>query len=437
LLRLAGAQEFGNLAGEDLAFARDYRREVSRTLSSLIQANWFQDKDLAVEVDYQAPHLLFVFREATPRSTYPEQHSEATNEFVAILADFLLQLSAEPAGPGMLLLDEPGTRLHPGGQKDLLALVRSLSRRCQILYTSHSPHLIDRNYPGQIRLVRKTDHGTVVDNKPHTSQEPFFVLPYEPIRSAIGVGIGDALFFDQKNVILEGPSDQIIIGALSQAVAGAGLELFLDLNITALIPAGSVNNTEMLSRMAKGRSLQVVALFDSDQAGQAEAQRLAKKHQDNPRDGTTLPPNQMLSMDDPFPDKKPRCSEDLVPVKTYFDAVNSLYARIFPDWKLVTPKTAPFRQMSTPIAGAFSKYFEDDLKGEFGGFDKVRVARELASSIRELDVKKADGSVRLEFEPVIRLFGMINDALEGKEPQRVPPASEEKAVVRQAAKSEP
>lgn len=43
----------------------------------------------------------------------------------------------------ILLLDEPGLSLHPLAQRDLSAFFDGLTKTNQILYTTHSPFLVD------------------------------------------------------------------------------------------------------------------------------------------------------------------------------------------------------------------------------------------------------------------------------------------------------
>lgn len=47
--------------------------------------------------------------------------------------------------PFIFLLDEPGLHLHEDGQKNLLDLLKKLSLSYQILYTTHSPYLLENS----------------------------------------------------------------------------------------------------------------------------------------------------------------------------------------------------------------------------------------------------------------------------------------------------
>lgn len=70
-----------------------------------------------------------------------------------------------PLGPDVLLLDDLGRGLHPKAQQELVARLReSLTRRpdLQIVATTHSPYLVDRVEPHELRMVALRDDGTTV-----------------------------------------------------------------------------------------------------------------------------------------------------------------------------------------------------------------------------------------------------------------------------------
>ena len=59
---------------------------------------------------------------------------------------FYLVFVTENAGEhdnAIILLDEPGHTLHPMAQKDLAVFFNSLAEKNQLIYTTHSPFLVD------------------------------------------------------------------------------------------------------------------------------------------------------------------------------------------------------------------------------------------------------------------------------------------------------
>ena len=78
----------------------------------------------------------------------PHQLSDGTLRFIA-LATLLLQ----PHAPNMVVLDEPELGLHPSAIVLLAALVRSASKRTQVILATQSARLVDEFEPRQIAVL--------------------------------------------------------------------------------------------------------------------------------------------------------------------------------------------------------------------------------------------------------------------------------------------
>jgi hypothetical protein len=169
-------------------------------------------------------------------------------------------------------MDEPDSFLSASGQRSLLRVFDSLVSPktahgpCQLVYTTHSPFLIDRNFPGRIRLVRKGD-GSEGTQYVHRAA----VRRFEPVRSALSIDSADTLFLGSKNVVVEGSSDQKLITACIQRFAAAGrLEQMLDLNTVTLVSAdGAPYAADLVQKAMRGdeKPPVVVVLLDGDAAG--------------------------------------------------------------------------------------------------------------------------------------------------------------------------
>ena len=66
----------------------------------------------------------------------------------------------------VLLLDEPGMHLHPGGQDDLLRRFDAYARDNTLMYTTHLPFLVDIREPSRILIMREMEDrsATVTEN---------------------------------------------------------------------------------------------------------------------------------------------------------------------------------------------------------------------------------------------------------------------------------
>ena len=128
---------------------------------------------------------------------------------------YLVFLAESDAGhkDAILLLDEPGLHLHPTAQQDLISFFEKLADNNQLLYTTHSPFLIDGDHLHRVRPVTEDEAGhsqVSIGNWP-SDRETIF-----PLQAAAGYAMIKGLFQHKKNVLVEGLADYLYLHALSQ-----------------------------------------------------------------------------------------------------------------------------------------------------------------------------------------------------------------------------
>jgi hypothetical protein len=170
-------------------------------------------------------------------------------------------------GPLLLLFDEPGAPLHPSAQRAVAKILGSVSRRHQLIYSTHSPFMIDWNFPQRIRLFHRDYESkrTHIRNKPYASLEATGRI-WDPLRESVGVTIGDIAVLGSRNVLVEGVSDQILLANVSAALEGKE-STHLGLPATAIIPYGDKPSLDHMIAVAKRRDLRLVVMTDGDRAG--------------------------------------------------------------------------------------------------------------------------------------------------------------------------
>ena len=171
----------------------------------------------------------------------------------------------------ILLLDEPGLHLHPGGQKDLLKRLEAYSIENQLIYTTHLPFLLDLREPSRIRIINQTDSGAIINDDFGLSN----VDEKLTLQSAFGMTLQQSYLIAQKNLIVEGVDDFIIITELSNILQRSECE-YLDeeIQITA---AGGASELVYMATLMIGQELEVYALFDSDKEGKIQEEKLRTK----------------------------------------------------------------------------------------------------------------------------------------------------------------
>ena len=118
----------------------------------------------------------------------------------------------------ILLLDEPGLNLHAKAQNDLLHFLKDLSDYYQIIYTTHSPFMIESSKLNQVRTVVEKDDGTHISESVQ-EKDPNTLFP---LQAALGYDLAQNLFVSPKNLIVEGIADLIYLNMISNILQASG-----------------------------------------------------------------------------------------------------------------------------------------------------------------------------------------------------------------------
>lgn len=173
------------------------------------------------------------------------------------------------------MLDEPGHTLHPMAQKDLASFFNSLAEKNQLLYTTHSPFLVDSMNITRTKVVYADENGktNISDNlkiKKKAAQKSIY-----PINSAIGITISDTMLIGTKPIIVEGVSDQIYLTYMKrQLMKDTEFSLVKEL---VFMPVDGTKNIKPVVAIITGKDEELpVVLLDSDAAGEEKKKTLAK-----------------------------------------------------------------------------------------------------------------------------------------------------------------
>lgn len=194
---------------------------ASKVCSDVFGKYWKQDP-IEISVSYDEPFLSFFVqdivwngnsKEVKEEAYTPKQRSKGLQWYMA----FFLRLKAEGLEKGnIILIDEPGLYLHAKAQKDVLELLEELSKENQIIFTTHSPYLIDPDKLAIIRLLirnDKTKETTIQNNFNFKKGADKDTLT--PIITAIGLDLSQGITFSKKkNIVVEGVSDYFYMQAM-------------------------------------------------------------------------------------------------------------------------------------------------------------------------------------------------------------------------------
>ena len=173
-------------------------------------------------------------------------------------------------GDMVLLLDEPGLNLHAMAQYDFLRFIdQRLAPRHQVVYTTHSPFMINLNNLPSVRTVEDMDHyGTVItDDVLQNSSETVF-----PLQTALGYQLAETLFLAPHCLLVNSPSDLIYLQVLGEFCAAEG-RAKLDPR-WVIIPVGRSENLPAFISLLGDNYTSLAVLMDVTPASRAHIESI-------------------------------------------------------------------------------------------------------------------------------------------------------------------
>jgi len=200
LLKIGGIDDY-DLIFEDSTRGRRATEEAGRMITEQIRRVWSQEPSIEIKLSVNGRVLYIDLSDSTTVFDTPDARSLGFRWYLSFYVNFITQTFEAKANEYIFLIDEPGIHLHPAGQKDLVKVLEDLSIKNQVLYTTHSPFMIDRKNPERVLLVQKDKDGTKVDNQAYRQN-------WKPLRTQIGLMIGDLFFFNETGFVVEIPSSK-------------------------------------------------------------------------------------------------------------------------------------------------------------------------------------------------------------------------------------
>lgn len=278
--------------------------------------NWWIQRNHKFSYEFNGDYFrIWVADDLDPAKVELEERSEGMRYFFSFYLLFIVE-AQDLHRNCILLLDEPGLHLHGRAQEKLIDFLQRISEQNQTIYSTHSPFMIDGKHLEWCRAVYETPAGTKVstDIWPKDRDTLF------PLQAALDYSVCQALFISRKQVLVEGPTDYMLLHALNEQLGARG-DAHLEEGIV-MLPVGGAKNMAPLASLLAGHEIELVILQDSDKAAQVSEQKLRSIL--SGVDKQCLQARQFSS--DPGVDEL----EDLIPDPYYLDAA----PRAYPDIKL-------------------------------------------------------------------------------------------------------
>jgi predicted ATP-dependent endonuclease of OLD family len=181
---------------------------------------------------------------------------------------FLVESEDEHAN-AVLLLDEPGHSLHARAQRDLSLFFNGLAEQNQLVYTAHSPFLIDADHLDRAKKVFVAEDGTSKASADLNAAEGSDVSVRGAgytVHAAVGLTISESLLLGCIPIVVEGSSDQHYLNGIKTLLGAAGR--IKPGREYVFPPAGGVKGVKPLVSVLGARDGELPVVFiDSDKAG--------------------------------------------------------------------------------------------------------------------------------------------------------------------------
>lgn len=227
---------------------------------------FYQTEEISIDLDFNANAVSFSVQSNNGEAL---MLSERSNGLRWYLDTFIDAQANNISGRNIVyLLDEPGVYLHVKAQKELLGFFNRLAEQGnQIVYTTHSPYMLDMDNEGihRIRATVKNPEGyTYVYKNAYDAR----IAPdcqkdtLAPIISALGMSLSDTFgpAKDKINIVTEGISDYIYFSMLSKIIG-------VDTQKYAIIPSVGATNCINVCSILHGWGCKYIAVFDYDKEG--------------------------------------------------------------------------------------------------------------------------------------------------------------------------
>ena len=304
----------------------------------------------------------------------------------------------------ILLLDEPGLSLHAKAQADLLRYFeKELTPHHQLIYTTHSPFMVDPMHFDRVRIVQDLSlepgfdllsdekQGTeVITEVLEATSDSLF-----PLQGALGYEIYQTLFIGPNSVVVEGSSDVLYIETMSALLQQKGKTgLSPDWTITPV--GGSDKVPTFVALIGANTKLNIAVLIDYQKKDRQMIENIYKKK--------LLKKNHVLTYAD-FVGNNEADVEDMFDPEFYLKLVNEEFGTSLTVNNLLPGPPRIVRRLED--------YFQNNPLPNGAKFNHYRPALYLSKNLDSLEVDLPES----DLERFQEVFDVLNKLLVTQAPK--------------------
>ena len=348
---------------------------------------WKQNTALEIEFDVNRPpnnkSATFYVRIKNNKHRVTVSFDERSRGFVWFFSFLtVFKKLSEDNERMIVLLDEPGLNLHASAQADLLRFIEEkLAPNHQVIYTTHSPFMIDAQKLERVRTVEDIDSQGVKVSSECLSTDKNTVFP---LQAALGYSLAQTLFLGPNCLLVEGPSDFLYLQIMSSILAADGRE---ELNSQWVItPVGGADKIATFATLIGSNQLNICVLRDVSKKDIQRVNNLIKNN--------FLKQNKIVQINE-FTNFSEADIEDLFEPSEYISLVKLAYPNL--------PQEVESDALNKRSQPRIVKRIEEHFPGKFNHFIPSQIATQKLGNSIELSIETKD-----RFET---LFKKLNELL--------------------------
>lgn len=203
-------------------------------------------KDLKIKVD--GTMLRFSFIDEGDNEFYANERSDGFKRFITFLILISGKNTTGKIDENLLLVDEPDLAIHIKGQEYLLNELLNISQCNCVVFSTHSPFMIDKSNIERHYIVKKSHEVTTLTKSTESNFTDEEVL-FQALGYTIFCNIKD------KNVLFEGYWDNYVYNKFKNKNQNENV---------GHIYMGGVKNAELVAKMIELQDKDYFVLSDSD-----------------------------------------------------------------------------------------------------------------------------------------------------------------------------
>ncbi|MFW5820035.1 MAG: AAA family ATPase, partial [Bacteroidota bacterium] len=240
-------QKIENLNGEiTLNFQGYWRQRLGR--NNKIRLNFeLEHYDFNHPDKKGNPYLEFWIKDEHER-LYPKQRSRGVRWFLSFFLELKATALENNSKDKVLLIDEPGLSLHARAQEDVLKVFEDLKDNIQIIYSTHSPHLVNTDKIYRVLAVQRADE---FDDRSETrvydaqSLDNVSGDTLSPIYTLLGSQISESNFIQERNNV-------IVEDTISFYYLKTLFDIFTPAEKIYFLPSTDISSVPMLVNLMTG-----------------------------------------------------------------------------------------------------------------------------------------------------------------------------------------